>query len=165
MPLNHAIKRYNRVPILWQPDASIPYQCFLRLEAKGQHEYIMEDVEQAVSVSKLLNGIKLPSERHKFFEELREGINVHNKIEVVQNNPQTVTQSNVNQATATSHSEAHSEFNFTGHLSALQSGLSELREEAEELEPEAAKEIEAIQQRLEKLEQTPEPEEVKKKPA
>ena len=78
------------------------------------------------------------------------------------NNQQNVTQSNVNQATATSHSEAHSEFNFTMHLSALQSGLGELREEVEELEPEAAKEIEAIQQRLEKLEQTPRPEEVKK---
>jgi hypothetical protein len=37
-----------------------------------------------------------------------------------------------------------------------------LREEVEELEPEAAKEIEAIQQKLEKLEQTPKPEEVKK---
>jgi len=40
--------------------------------------------------------------------------------------------------------------------------LNELREEVEEVEPEAAKEIEAIQQRLEKLEQTPKPEEVKK---
>ncbi len=78
------------------------------------------------------------------------------------NNSNTVSQSNVNQATATSHSEATSEFNFTMHLNGLQSGLNELREEAEEIEPEAAQEIAAIQQKLEKLEQTPKPEEVKK---
>jgi hypothetical protein len=150
------------VPIPWQPDAAVSYQHLLRLEAMGQREYIVEGVEKPVIVSKLLNGIELPNERRKFLEEFPEGIHVHNKIEVVQSNPQTVTQSNVNQAQATSHSEATSEFNFTMHLNGLQSGLNELREEAEEIEPEAAKEIAAIQQKLEKLEQTPKPEEVKK---
>jgi Leucine-rich repeat (LRR) protein/GTPase SAR1 family protein len=146
------------VPIPWQPDAAVSYPHLLRLEAMGEREYIVEGVEQPVSVTKLLNGIELPNERRKFLEEFPEGIHVHNKIEVVQNNPQTVTQSNANQATATSQNE----FNFTMHLNDLQRGLNELREEVEELEPEAAQEIAAIQQKLEKLEQTPKPEEVKK---
>ncbi len=150
------------VPIPWQPDAAVSYQHLLRLEAMGEREYIVEGVEKPVAVQKLLNGVELPNERRKFLEEFPEGIHVHNKIEVVQNNPQNVTQSNANQATATSHSEATSEFNFTMHLSGLQRGLNELREEVEEVEPEAAKEIAAIQQKLEKLEQTPKPEEVKK---
>ena len=146
------------VPIPEQPDTAVSYQHLLRLEAMGEREYIVEGVEKPVSVQRLLNGVELPNERRKFYDETREGIHVHNKIEVVQNNPQTVTQSNVNQATATSQNE----FNFTLHLNGLQSGLNELREEAEEIEPEAAKEIAAIQQKLEKLEQTPKPEEVKK---
>jgi len=150
------------VPIPAQPEVAVSYEHLKTLERLGEQTFIPQGLQEKVSVQKLLNGVELPSERHKLFEEFREGIHVHNKIEVVQSNPQTVTQSNVTQAQATSHSEAHSEFNFTMHLSALQSGLGELREEVEELEPEAAKEIEAIQQRLEKLEQTPKPEEVKK---
>jgi len=150
------------VPIPAQPEVAVSYEHLKTLERLGEPTFIPQGLQEKVSVQKLLNGVELPSERHHFFDELHEGIHVHNKIEVVQSNPQTVTQSNVNQAQATSHSEARSEFNFTMHLSALQSGLGELREEVEEIEPEAAKEIEAIQQRLEKLEQTPKPEEVKK---
>jgi len=150
------------VPIPSQPEVAVSYEHLKTLERLGEQTFIPQGLQEKVSVQKLLNGVELPSERHKLFEEFREGIHVHNKIDVVQSNPQTVTQSNVTQAQATSHSEAHSEFNFTMHLSALQSGLGELREEVEEIEPEAAKEIAAIQQKLEKLEQTQKPEEAKK---
>ncbi len=145
-------------PIPWQPEIAVSYQLLRRLEALGEREYIVEGVEQPVPVARLLNGIEPPSERRKIYDEFREGF----KVEVHLNNPQTVTQtvtqSNVNQAQA----ESRSEFNFTAHLNGLQTGLSELREEAEAIAPEAAQEIAAIQQKLDKLEQTPKPEAVKK---
>jgi internalin A len=136
------IEAAERVPLPDNPEIAVSYLHLLRLEKKGQLEFLPEGAENDYNVKELLDGIKPEKERQKDMDQLlRDG-----KIEI-----------NVQQIMQT-HTEVHTEVNVEVKVSvdlpAVRDDFSELKELLESKHPALSGTLKEIMDSLDEV--TPE---------
>jgi len=133
------------VPLPDNPGIAVNYHHLLRLERRGQREFLPEKADKDYNVKALLDGIKPEKERQKEVDQLlRDG-----KIEI---NLQQIMQTHTEV-----HTEVNVEVNISVDLPVLQAEFEELKDLLIQLKPDSKEKLNELRDDLDALSSKSEP--------